>query len=225
MKKLFFIQLFVMSLFLTSCTSGLFNKTAQAYEDSAKELESATSQEDCDRIHDELLRKLYDITLEYPNWKEIIEKESKESSAIKKVDKAYELWNKTLSEKAGTHSIFMTFCNFDVAIDKFGGKPSNEGDTEEDAEESRPFSNDSSDENNIDEYLTSYEEYCNDCISFIKKAANGDIEAITKYTELQEKAEELSTKMEKLEGNMTSEQLARFQKIQEKLTKASSELN
>lgn len=224
MKKLFLVQLVLMSLFLTACTSAMFDKTAQAYKDSAKELESATSQDEYDRIHDDLLRKLYDITLEYPNWEEIIQKEGKESSAVKKVNEAYDTWNETLKEKVGKRYFFMTFCSFDVAIDKYGGDSSKDEDTSKEESENTGYSKDDMDKNEIDRYLASYEEYCNKYISFMKKAADGDIEAVTKYTELLKETEDFGKKIEQSEGEMTSEQLARFQKIQAKLINATSEI-
>ena len=224
MRKLLLIPLFMMSLLLTACTSGMFDKTAQAYQESTKELESATSQEEYNKIHDDLLRKLYDITLEYPDWKELIEKEDKESAAMKKVDEAYSAWNEALRKKAGTSYVFMTFCNFDVAIDMYGGKSSKNEETSKDESENTESSADESEKKEIDEYLTSYEEYVNKYISLMKKAADGDMDVVTEYTELLKEAEKLGKKIEKVEGEMTAEQIAKFQQIQEQLMKAESEM-
>ncbi len=87
-------------------------------------------------------------------------------------------------------------------------------------EKSSEISTEMSDASNIDEYLTSYEEYCNECIDLIKKAASGDLEALSKSSELQGKAEELADKMNELKGEMTPGQLSRFQEIQQRLTQA-----
>ncbi len=74
----------MLTLLFSACTSSLFDKTAAAYEESTKELATASSNEDCDRIHDELMEKLYKITKEYPDWQEIIKKEGEKSDAVKK---------------------------------------------------------------------------------------------------------------------------------------------
>ena len=41
MKKFIYLPLLLLTLLLASCGSGLFDKTAQAYEDATKELENA----------------------------------------------------------------------------------------------------------------------------------------------------------------------------------------
>ena len=79
--------------------------------------------------------------------------------------------------------------------------------------------------NNIDEYLKSYEEYVDQYIKLMKKAKDGDVSAMTEYAEYMEKATNLSEKMEKAESEMSSAQMAKFLKIQTKLTQAASNMN
>lgn len=76
-----------------------------------------------------------------------------------------------------------------------------------------------------DALLTSYEEYVDQYILFAKKAAKGDARALAKYPSLMKKAEKLSDKLEDAEGDMTSAQLARYNKISMKLLKAAEELD
>lgn len=58
----------------------------------------------------------------------------------------------------------------------------------------------------------------------MKKAADGDMDVVTEYTELLKEAEKLGKKIEKVEGEMTAEQIAKFQQIQEQFMKAESEM-
>ncbi len=77
---------------------------------------------------------------------------------------------------------------------------------------------------NFDEWLNEYEEYCNSYIALMKKASNGDMSAIAEYTKMLQKAQKMSKKMEDVKGNLTPVQLAKFQRIQAKLMKAAQNL-
>lgn len=78
--------------------------------------------------------------------------------------------------------------------------------------------------NDVDAYLKSYEEYVDQYIKLMKKAKDGDMSAMTEYAEYMEKATDLSEKMEKAESEMSSAQMAKFLKIQAKLTQAASNM-
>ena len=110
MKKFFFFQTLLLALFmLVSCssTSGDF---ISAYEEATKELESATSNDDCDRIHDKLMHRLYEITQQDPDWEKALEDEE--------VKNAYEAWDEALKNATtGNHYLFMVFCTPKYAID------------------------------------------------------------------------------------------------------------
>lgn len=77
---------------------------------------------------------------------------------------------------------------------------------------------------NFDEWLNEYEEYCNSYIALLKKASNGDMSAIAEYTKMLQKAQKMSKKMEDVKGDLTPAQLAKFQRIQAKLMKAAQNL-
>ncbi len=77
---------------------------------------------------------------------------------------------------------------------------------------------------NFDEWLNEYEEYCNSYIALLKKASNGDMSAIAEYTKMLQKAQKMSKKMEDVKGNLTPAQLAKFQRIQAKFMKAAQNL-
>ena len=99
-----------------------------------------------------------------------------------------------------------------------------DGPTDEISEEKEEVVSTPKGNNNIDEYLKSYEEYVDQYIKLMKKAKDGDMSAMTEYAEYMEKATDLSEKMEKAESEMSSAQMAKFLKIQAKLTQAASNM-
>lgn len=68
----------------------------------------------------------------------------------------------------------------------------------------------------FDEYLDTYEEFCDKYTNLIKRAGEGDADAISEYPEILKKAQELGEKMQKIQGIATPEQIARFAEIQKK---------
>lgn len=77
---------------------------------------------------------------------------------------------------------------------------------------------------NWDALLTAYEQYVDKYISYVKKAAKGDVTALTEYPSLMKKAQQLSDKLQKAQGDLSSSQVARFNKISMKMMKAAQEL-
>lgn len=71
-----------------------------------------------------------------------------------------------------------------------------------------------------DALLNSYEEYVDKYISYMKKAAKGDMSALAEYPSLLEKAQEFSEKMENAQGDMSASQWARYMKITKKMANA-----
>lgn len=71
-----------------------------------------------------------------------------------------------------------------------------------------------------DALLNSYEQYVDKYISYMKKAAKGDMSALSEYPALMEKAQEFSSKMEGAKGDMSASQWARYIKITNKMTQA-----
>lgn len=224
------------ALLFSSCSSGLFDKTVEAYEGSTKELASASSNEDCDRIHDELMEKLYKITKEYPDWKEIIKKEGEDSEAVKKVSKAYESWNNALKDATtDDHYMNMTFCNFENAIAQIEGKTPDNGTFTSDEKEDNLYGADdtstSSSDASVDEMLDSYEEYVNQVTEFYDKLKDMEpgssdyMQVLGEATELQGSYKDLVEKCQASSMEYTPEQLQRFKEITEKLTEAMKSLN
>lgn len=72
----------------------------------------------------------------------------------------------------------------------------------------------------FDEFLASYEKFIDKYVALMKKANDGDFDAISEALNLQEDAEEYEKKLEKIKGNLTMDQVVKFQKLQQKLLKA-----
>ena len=58
----------------------------------------------------------------------------------------------------------------------------------------------------------------------MKKAAKGDMSALSEYPALMEKAQDLSNKMSGAQGDMSAAQWARYMKITNKLTQAAANM-
>lgn len=76
----------------------------------------------------------------------------------------------------------------------------------------------------FDELLDSYEKYVDKYISLMRKAKNGDASAMSEYPDLLEEANELSSKIKNVQGELTSSQLSRYTKISNKMLKAAQEM-
>lgn len=75
-----------------------------------------------------------------------------------------------------------------------------------------------------DALLNSYEQYVDKYISYMKKAAKGDMSALAEYPALMEKAQEFSDKMSDAKGDMSTSQWARYMKITNKMVTAAQQM-
>lgn len=91
-----------------------------------------------------------------------------------------------------------------------------DNDDEEENEDSEAFSSDS-DSKDWDGLLDSYEEYVDEYVSFLKKASNGDMDALSEYPSLLEKAQSLSDELSGAQGSMSSSQWSRYMRITNKM--------
>ncbi|MCM1006163.1 MAG: hypothetical protein NC402_07700 [Prevotella sp.] len=71
----------------------------------------------------------------------------------------------------------------------------------------------SSSSSDIDEFLNDYDQYMTKAIALYKKVAAGDYNATLEYASLYSDVVSLSEKLENMKGEMTTAQLARFNKI------------
>ena len=117
----------------------------------------------------------------------------------------------------------------DAKFEEYKGKSSNaevvessDGTITED--EDIAVSSSSSSSQDWDAMLDSYEEYVDNYISLLKKAANGDRSAMAEYPALMKKAQEFGNEMRNAQGSMSASQLARYTKISTKMLKAAQEM-
>lgn len=78
--------------------------------------------------------------------------------------------------------------------------------------------------NNWEELLDSYEKYANEYIKFAKKASKGDVSALSEYSNCLQKAYDLADKLQNAQNDLTSSQIARFNRINEKLANAAQSI-
>lgn len=83
----------------------------------------------------------------------------------------------------------------------------------------------SSDGEDWDSLLDSYEEYVDMYISLLKKASSGDLSAVSEYTSYMSKAQEVSQKMADATNKLSPAQLSRFNKINQKMLQAAQNMN
>lgn len=73
---------------------------------------------------------------------------------------------------------------------------------------------------NWDEVLNEYEKYVNSYVALYKKAMNGDMSAMNEYASMLENAQSLSRKLESAGSNLTAAQVARMNRINQKMLSA-----
>lgn len=76
-----------------------------------------------------------------------------------------------------------------------------------------------------DEILDEYESYVNNYISYVKKAANGDISALADMAEMLESAESFGDKLDNASSDLSSSQMSRYIKITSKLASAAADMS
>ena len=113
---------------------------------------------------------------------------------------------------------------FEVNIDDSSDESDYETETTDDSYESSETAEETSGSENWDELLRSYEEYVDKYISFAKKAAKGDMSALSEYPAIMEKAQEYCDQLENAKNDMSASQLAKYNKITSKLTKAAQNM-
>ena len=140
----------------------------------------------------------------------------KEAKSVKLVDLSlYNYENTDMIADEGSAS-------YDEDIDN-SSDIDNSDDNDETTDDDSSF-DETSEDNNLDELIDKYEEYYDTYKKKKKKAKNGDMSAVVEYGKYLKKSQELSKKIEQAKGDLTTSQLARFQKIQMKLMKAMKEL-
>lgn len=224
----------IMTMMLTSCGNTTVQKIVDAYKDATNQIDGASDDDECTNIHSELLDKLCDIVKADPDFLKKIENRDLSKSDIELMETAYKEYKDKLKEKVSSELyIFMPLANFEsikIRLNKEGqsDKVSLLDDTDENTETDSNSDSDeisSSDSEDWDDMLESYEEYVDQYISYLKKASSGDMNALSEYPALLEKAQEFSDKMKNAQSNMSASQWSRYIKITNKMTKAAQEMN
>ncbi|MDE6695499.1 MAG: hypothetical protein K2K25_01330 [Muribaculaceae bacterium] len=73
-----------------------------------------------------------------------------------------------------------------------------------------------------DEWLKSYDEFADEYITLLKKAQKGDMSALSGYVKYVEKAQAFADKIDSASGTISASQIAKFNRIQQKILKAAS---
>ena len=94
----------------------------------------------------------------------------------------------------------------------------------DDDDDTDSYSSSSSGSQDWDALLNSYEQYVDKYISYMKKAAKGDMSALSEYPALMEKAQDLSNKMSGAQGDTSAAQWARYMKITNKMAQAAANM-
>ena len=224
----------IMTMMLTSCGNTTVQKIVDAYKDATNQIDGASDDDECTNIHSELLDKLCDIVKADPDFLKKIENRDLSKSDIELMETAYKEYKDKLKEKVSSELyIFMPLANFEsikIRLNKEGqsDKVSLLDDTDENTETDSNSDSDeisSSDSEDWDDMLESYEEYVDQYISYLKKASSGDMNALSEYPALMQKAQEFSDKMKNAQSNMSASQWSRYIKITNKMTKAAQEMN
>lgn len=125
-------------------------------------------------------------------------------------------------QEGGKYLVIMSKTDSEEICSRSGSKTSSSSYTSDDDDDD---SYSSSDDEDWDAVLDSYEEYVNNYISLLKKAKDGDMDALSEYPSILENAQELSEKLQNAKGSMSSSQMSRYAKITTNMTKAAASMN
>ena len=217
MKNFKLVVIALVGLLVVSCSKSKEDKFLSDIEDFVEECEKMSKKElpeKAEILADQLQSKVessYGVELSFGN-----------STIAESAEKGGLVLNEKQKEKADELDSRI----FKIAQKARGYDSSNEelGDDEE--ELSSNYSDDSdstSSSEDWDSLLDSYEEYVGEYISYMKKAAKGDMDALSEYPALMEKAQEYSKKMKNAQGEMSSSQWNRYMEITTKMSKAAME--
>ncbi len=93
------------------------------------------------------------------------------------------------------------------------------------SESSASISNVSDSSNDWDSVLDDYEKYIDEYIKLCKKMADGDMSAMSSYTEMVDMANSWGEKLSRAEGSLSASQMSRYLKLNEKFTNALANMN
>jgi hypothetical protein len=232
----------MMTMLLTSCGNATVQKIVDAYKDATSQIDGASDDDECVKIHSDLLDNLCDIVKADPEFLEKVEEKDFSKSDIKLMETAYKEYTDKLQEKVSSERyIFMPFASLENIKNRLNQGSRNDGVSNDEDDKITSTGSEDRDEllesykdddddmsstgsEDWDELLESYEEYVDKYISYLKKASNGDMDALSEYPALLEKAQEFSENMKNARSDMSTSQWARYNKITSKMLKAAQEM-
>lgn len=236
MRKIVSCCIIMTAMLLTSCgnTNTTVQKIVDAYKDATSQIDGASDDDECVKIHSDLLDNLCDIVEADPEFLEKAEKNEFSKSDIELMEAAYKEYTDKLQEKVSSDRyVFMPFASLENIKNKIKKENQSDRTSFDDDTDDNLDSDDDSDGDEMsstssedwDELLKSYEEYVDKYISYLKKASKGDMDALSEYPALLEKAQEFSDKMKNAESDMSASQWAKYNKITMKMLEAAQETN
>lgn len=169
------------------------------------------------------IAKLRKIAFDHPVLENVVNVGNKH---LEITNNAEDVWEKIKNE--GKY-ISIKFDRSSEEIMPYSGSTSDSSSDDDDSsysdsDDSDDDSYSSSGSQDWDALLDSYEEYVDKYISYVKKAAKGDMSALSEYPALMEKAQEFSEKMQNAQGDMSSSQWSRYMRITNKMTQAAANM-
>jgi hypothetical protein len=150
-----------------------------------------------------------------------------ENNKLKEIIESFEL----LAKMTSPNPMEFTFTRkFDESAnnppDDYGYDDEEQANEETDYDENyeSDATSSSSNTDEFDEWLESYEKYLTKYIELIKKAKNGDMSVMAEYAEVGQGLVEAGIKMDNAKGDFTPEQLAKLMKLQMKMANAAQEM-
>ena len=214
--KFLFLSFFMSCLFVSCGEKSKEEKFLSDFEELVEKAEEVKTKQDLESFitFAEQCEKKLDDLYGVNNLENALESGLNFSDEQK--ERYYKLMERMASASARTQEIYRSKDSSDE--DTFDSDAV-ENDSDDNAELSASGSED------WDELLKSYEEYVDKYISYLKKASKGDMNALSEYPALLEKAQEFSEKMENAQGSMSSSQWSRYLDITNKMTKAAQEMS
>ena len=211
MKKVKFIVIALAALFIVSCSQSKEDKFISTFEEFVVQIENMSDtelKENGAMIESQFKSKIETLYGVKFNNKLV---EDAEAAGL------------TLNQEQKEKLVDLESRLFKRAVELNKGDKDKEGSAEEDTD-TELSSTDTESTEDFDAVLESYEEYVDQYIALMKKAAKGDMDALSEYPALMEKAQELGEKMENAKGDMSASQLAKYQKITMKMAEAAQHM-
>ena len=211
MKKVKFIVIALAALFIVSCSQSKEDKFISTFEEFVVQIENMSDtelKENGAMIESQFKSKIETLYGVKFNNKLV---EDAEAAGL------------TLNQEQKEKLVDLESRLFKRAVELNKGDKDKEGSAEEDTD-TELSSTDTESTEDFDAVLESYEEYVDQYIALMKKAAKGDMDALSEYPALMEKAQELGEKMENAKGDMSASQLAKYQKITMKMAEAAQNM-